>query len=145
MLEFCSFWGSWEWDDVADVGHAGNEEHKALKPESEARVGHCAEAACVEIPPHVFHRDVEFLDASEKFVVTLLALRAADYFANHREEHVHCAHCLAVLVEFHIEGFDFLGVVGEDYRLLEMLFHEVAFVLALQVDAPRYGEFKFFA
>ena len=62
-----------EGDDVADVGHAGDEEHQALEAEAEAGVGAAAVAARVEVPPHVLHRDVELGDASHEFVVVLLA------------------------------------------------------------------------
>ena len=73
-LEFGGLGGAGEGDDVADVGHAGDEEHEALEAEAEAAVGHGAEAAGVEIPPHVFHGDVELFDAGHEFVVVFFAL-----------------------------------------------------------------------
>ena len=73
-LELGGLGGAGDGDDVAEVGHAGDEEHEALEAEAEAAVGHCAEATGVEIPPHVFHGDVELFDASHEFVVVFFAL-----------------------------------------------------------------------
>ena len=58
---------------------------------------------------------------------------------------VHCADSLAVLVLLHVESLDFLRIVGENYGLLEVLLHEIALVLALEVGAPVYGEFELLA
>ena len=88
---------------------------------------------------------MELLDAGEEFVVVSLALGAADDFADVGEEDVHGADSLAVLVLLHVEGLDFLGVVCEDYGLLEVLLDEIALVLALEVRTPVYGELEFLA
>ena len=85
---------------------------------------------------------MQFLDSLQELVEALLALRTADNLADGGEKHVHGAYGLAIGVLLHVEGLDFLGVAGEDYRTLEMLLHEVALVLALKVDAPAYGEFE---
>ncbi len=136
-------WGCGEGDYVADVCHAGNEEHQTLESEAEARVGHSAEAAGVEVPPHIFHRYIEFFDTSEEFVVVGFALATADDFTDFGEEYVHGANGAAVVVLLHIEGLDILGIVGEDNGLAEVLLYQVALVLALEVDAPFNGNFEF--
>ena len=106
---------------------------------------HCAEAAGVEIPPHVLHGNVKLFDACKQLVVIGLTLRAADDFANHGEEHVHGAYGAAVFVLLHIESLDFLGIVGKYHRALEVLFDEETLMLALKVDTPLYGELELFA
>ena len=72
----------------------------------------------------------------QQHVVTLLALAAADDLADARRQDVHRGDGLPVVVAAHVEGFDLVRIVGDDHRLLEKLFGEVALVLALQVDAP---------
>ena len=134
-----------EWDYVANIGHAGHEEHEALEAETEAGMRHSAEAACVEIPPHIFHRYVELFDAAEKLVVIGLTLRSADDLADLGEQDIHGAHGAVIFVELHIECLDFLRIVGEDHGLLEMLLNEVALMLALQVGTPVNREVKLLA
>ena len=131
-----------ERNHVAYVGHAGNEEHKALKAEPEAAVRHRAVTTGIEIPPHILHRYAKFFDAGKELVVISLTLAAADNLADLGEEHVHGAHGAAIVVLLHVEGLDFTGIVGKYHRLAEMLFHEVALVLALEVGAPVDGELE---
>ena len=108
-------------------------------------MGYGTETTCVEIPPHVLHGDVKFLDALQELVIVLLTLRASDNLTDIGEEHVHGTDSLAVLVLLHIEGLDLLGIVGQDYGLLEVFLDEITFMLALKVCAPMYGEFEFAA
>ena len=88
---------------------------------------------------------MQLLDACHELVVALLTLRSADNLTDIREKHVHCTHGLAVVVELHVEGLDLLWIICKDYRALEVLLHEIALVLALQVDTPLYRELKFLA
>ena len=104
-----------------------------------------SEATGVEIPPHVLHRDAELVNACLEFVVVRLTLAATDDFTNAREEHVHGTYGLAVVVLLHVERFDFLRVVGENDRTTEVLFDEESFMFALEVSAPRDGEFELHA
>ena len=136
---------AWEGNDVANVGHAGDEQQQALEAQSEAGVGAGAVAARVEVPPHVLHRDAQLPDARHELVVALLAHAAADDFAYLREEHVGALHGLAIGILLHVEGLDFLGVVGHDDGAAEVALHQVALVLAGQVAAPVDGEFELLA
>lgn len=43
---------AWEGDDIADVGHTGDKQHKAFEAETKAGVWHGAEFACIQVPPH---------------------------------------------------------------------------------------------
>ena len=45
FLEFAIIGGAGEGDDVADIGHAGDELHHALEAEAETGMGHGSEAA----------------------------------------------------------------------------------------------------
>ena len=100
---------------------------------------HRAVTTGIEIPPHILHRYAKFFDAGKELVVISLTLAAADNLADLGEEHVHGAHGAAIVVLLHVEGLDFTGIVGKYHRLAEMLFHEVALVLALEVGAPVDG------
>ena len=142
VSEFCVVGGAGEGYYVADVCHARNEQYQALESQAETAVGYGAEAAGIEIPPHVFHGDVKLVDAGHKLVVVGLTFAAADDFADFREEYVHGADGLAVVVLLHVEGLDFLGIVGEYHGAFEVFFHQVALVFALQVGAPVYGELE---
>ena len=104
-----------------------------------------AELAGVEIPPHVFHRNGEFVDTRHQLVVVLLTHAAADNLANLREEHISALHRLAVGILLHVEGLDVLGIVGHDDRTLEMVLHQIALMLTGQVHAPGNGELKLMA
>ena len=137
--------GAGEGDDVADVGHAGDEEQEALEAEAEAGVGAGAEAACVEVPLHARAVHAELVHAGGELVVALLAHRAADDFANLGEEHVGALHGAAVVVLLHVEGLDVLGIVDHDDGALEVLLDEVALVLGGEVDAPADGELELVA
>ena len=116
-----------EGNHVADVLHAGHEEHEAFESESESGMGHAAVAAGVEIPIHSL--ETGLFDAGKQLVIVGFAFGAADDLADFREEHVHAAHGLAVVVELHIEGFDLLRIVGHDHGALEMLLHQIALML----------------
>ena len=63
-----------EWDNVTNVCHTCNEKHETLETETKTGVRHGAETAGVEIPPHIFHGDVQLFDACEQFVIVGLAL-----------------------------------------------------------------------
>ena len=144
-LEFGVVGGAGEWDDVADVGHTGYEEHEAFESESEAGVRHGTESAGIEIPPHVLHRNAELVDACAEFIVVGFTFGTTDDFTDFREENVHGADGFAILILLHIECLDFLGIVGEDNGAFEVVFHEVTFMFALEVGSPVNGEFEFVA
>ena len=127
---------------VTDVGHARHEKQQAVEAQAEARVRRRTPAAGIEIPPEFLLVHAQFGDSCMKFAIIGLSLRTADDFADSREQYVHGAHRLAVVVLLHVEGLDVLGVVDQDDRTLEVLLHEVALVLGLQVAAPVAGEFE---
>src|SRR5574344_730311 len=141
-LEFGVFGSTGEGNDVADVLHTGHKEQQAFKTQAETGVWASAIATGVEVPQHIFHGDVEFLDACHEFFVVLFTHGAADDFANLREKHVGALHRFAVGVLLHVESLDFLGVVNHNDRFLEVFFHQIAFVFAGEVDTPIDWEFK---
>ena len=97
------------------------------------------ETAQLQVPPVVGHVLAEFSDAFFKDVQTFLALAAAHELADARHQHVHGSHRPAVVVEAHVERLDLLGIVGDDHGRAELLLGDVAFVLRLEVLAPRDG------
>ena len=103
----------------------------------------CTEFTGVEIPPHVFHGDIQLFDSGEELVIVSLTLATTDDFTDLGEEYVHGADSAAVFILLHVEGLYVAGIVGENHRTLEMLLHQIAFMLALEVGAPVDREFEF--
>ena len=126
--EFCCLRCSWEGYDVTNVLHTRNEEDKPLKSQSKSAMRTCSIFACVEIPPHILHGDTASVDFRHQFVIILFTHTSSYDFSDLREEHIRALHGLTILIDFHIEGFDVLGIVGHDNRFLEMLFNEEALV-----------------
>ena len=96
----------------------------------------------IQIPPHILHRDIQFLNTSQQFVIICFTLWTSDNFANLREQHIHSTYSLAIFVLFHIERLDFFRIIGQDNRTFEVLFHQEAFVFWSQIHAPVNREFK---
>ena len=92
--------------------------------------------AGVEIPVvHLtLHTPAVYL--RKQFVIVLFTDRAADDFADAREEYIGSLHGLSVGVLLHVERLDFARVVGHDDRTPEVLLDKIAFVLAAEVHAP---------
>ena len=134
-----------EGNHVADILHTGYEKHQAFEAETETGVRTRAVFADIEVPPNVFVRNSHFLGASHECIVVFFTNRTTDDFTDLREEHIGALHRFAVFVGLHVERLDFLRVINHDHRLLEVLFHEIAFVFGSQVAAPVYGELKLFA
>ena len=76
-------------------------------------------------------------------VVALFALAASDNLSNARHEHVHGPNRPVIFVHAHVESFDFFWIVSDHNRLFENFFGQKAFVLALQIAAPKNGELPF--
>ena len=129
-----------EGDDVADVFHAGGEKDEPLEAGAEARMRDRAIFAKLRVPPVIFW--IEFMGDDFLFeqVQTLFALAAPDHFADFWHKHIHGRNSLVVVVRTHVEGFDFLRVVGEDDRLFAIFFREVPLVLRLKIGAPVDGD-----
>ena len=69
-------------------------------------------------------------------IIPLLTLRAAYYLADFGYQDVHSRYRLFVIVNPHIEGLDFFGIVGDDHRALEGLFGQVTLMLCLNIGTP---------
>ena len=98
--------------------------------------------ASVEIPPHVFHRNIAALYLAHELVVVFFTHRTTDDFTDLREEHIRTLNGAAVLIDLHVESLDVFRIVGHDDRLPEVVFHQITFMLAGQVDTPRHGILK---
>ena len=143
ILKLCCFRCTWEGYHIAYVLHARYEEHQSLEAQTETGVRSGTETTGVQIPPHIFHRDMPTLDLFVQQVQTLLTHATADDLTDLREEHIRTLHGLAVLVDLHIERLDILRIVGHDDGFLEMFLYEETLVLGAQVVAPVAGELKF--
>ena len=92
-----------------------------------------------EVPPEVLLGDTYLLCTLYELVVVSFTLRATNDLPDLGEEDVHTADGLAVVVELHVEALDFLRIVGDDDRALEVLFYKVALMFARQVGTPIDG------
>ena len=135
-LELCVLWSARERYHVANVLHTGHEEHQTLEAQTKSAVGTGAEAAGVQIPPHILHGYVAAFYLAHQLVVVLLAHRTAYDFSNLREQYVGALNGLSVFVYLHVEGLYVLRVVGHNNRFLEVMLHKIALVLACEVHAP---------
>ncbi len=86
--------------DITDIRHARHEQQQTLKAQTEPGVGTRTELTGIEIPPHILHRDVKFVNARHQLVVIRFTLGTANDFSNLREEHIHGTHGLAVFVSY---------------------------------------------
>mmetsp|Transcript_34352 Transcript_34352/g.96851 ORF Transcript_34352/g.96851 Transcript_34352/m.96851 type:complete len:338 (+) Transcript_34352:133-1146(+) len=125
-----------ERNHLSDVLQARGEADEPLETEAEASVGHCAIPAQIQVGLIGLQGHASLLDASLEHLHRVLTLGAPDELAHTRDEDVHCGNSLAVLVQFHVERLDLLGVVIHDHRSLEHFLSEPALVLAVEVDAP---------
>ena len=73
-----------------------------------------------------------------QLIQIVLPLAAADDFSDAGNKTVNCGNRLVVRVHLHIEGLDFLWIIGYEYRLFEHLFSQIALMLCLKVAAPGY-------
>ncbi len=131
--------GSGEGNGVPDVADTGQVHDATLEAQTEARVTGGAVLAQIQIESVVLGLHAQLLDTGLQNVVVVLTLAAADDLADAGHQAVHGCHGLAVGVQLHIEGLDFLGVVCDEDGLLEDHLGEVPLVLGLQVGAPVDG------
>src|SRR6266436_2349593 len=96
--------GSREGDGVAHVGEAGDVGEGALEAEAEAGVRHRAVAAQIAVPGVMLPVDGALGHIAVQYFEPLLALAAADDFADPGCEHVHRRDRPPVVVHPHLEG-----------------------------------------
>src|SRR5690606_31079328 len=71
-----------------------------------------------------------------------LALAAADNLAKSGHLSINGSDSLSAIVQFHVEGFNFLGIPRHNYRCPVNLLCQVLLVLALQVSTPNRLELE---
>src|SRR5260370_19019930 len=138
-------WRAWKWNDVANVGHPGDELHGSLQAQPKAGMRDRSIAAQVEIPPVGIGIETLFLHAALQYIKPFLALAAADDLAYPRHKNIHRADRFAVVVDAHVKGFNRARIIVEDDRLFEGLLGQIAFVFRLKILAPGHGKFERFA
>jgi hypothetical protein len=98
-------------------------------------VRHRAVAPKIAVPGVVLLVDAALGRIAVQYVEPLLALAAADDFADPGRQYVHRRDRPPVVVHAHVEGFDGLWVAHHDDWLLRVFLGQIALVLRLQVDA----------
>lgn len=134
-----------EGDDVADVLHAGEVHDEAFKSEAKAGVGGRAELSEVEVPPVGFLGETQFINTRFEDIEPIFSLGTTNEFADAGNKDIHCTDGFVVVVAVHVEGFDVLGVVGNDGGAADFLFRDPTFVLGLEIATPFDREFEIFA
>ena len=99
---------------------------------------HGTEPSGIDIPLEVLPAHAKFVDTGLKLLEGSLTLGTADNLSDLREEHIHSADSLAILILLHVESLDILREIDEDNRLAEMFLHKIALMLALEVGTPMY-------
>jgi hypothetical protein len=106
-----------------------------------------AKLAGFEKPPNRCRIDADLLNPRQQFFVIIFPLRTADNFANARKQYVHRPNGWAgrrrFFILFHVKGFDFARIIGQDDRFFKMLLNQKPLVFRLQVDTPANGILKF--
>ena len=128
-------WSAGEGNDIADVGHAGHKHQQALEAEAEARVRHAAIFAEIGIPRVGLGIDAVAREIFRQNIEPFFALTAADDLADAGHQQIHRGNGFAIVVDAHVEGFDFLRVVENGDRLFEVVFRKPALVFGLEVEA----------
>ena len=65
-------------------------------------------------------------------------LISKDFVANSRYKTVYSCYCLTIFVHLHIESFDFLRIICNEYRTFVYLLCQIALMLCLKVASPGY-------
>ena len=92
----------------------------------------------IQIEVIIFCFQSEFFHSFQKLVVVILTLASTDDLTDTRNQTVHSSYCLAIFVEFHVEGFDLLRIIRYEYRTFEDFFCQITLMLCLQVCTPEY-------
>src|SRR5690606_398706 len=98
----------------------------------------CAKLSGLKIPPNFLFANVQFFDPSVEVFITFFSLGTPYNLANSREQNVHGSDGFPVFVLTHIESLDLCWVVCEDYRLHEVLFYKITFMLGLEIGTPGF-------
>src|SRR5262245_59215188 len=109
-LELCKPRKPREGNHVSDVLHACGIHQEPLEAQPEARVGHRSEFAKLEVPPVILFRQLHLSNSVEQNLTALFALGATDDLPEPRDQHVHGANRLIVVIDFHVEGLDLLRI-----------------------------------
>src|SRR5215831_2537768 len=90
-LKLCPTWDAGERNDVPDIRHAGDVHQGAFETQAEAGMRNRSVLADIEIPLIALEiANAHFPHPLQQHIVAFLALAAANYFSNFRNEHIHC-------------------------------------------------------
>ena len=85
----------------------------------------------------------EFIHTGFQFLVVVLSLASSDDLSDSRNKAVHSCNGLAVVIQFHVECFDLLRIICNEYRFLKDLLCQIALMLCLKVASPEYFVVEF--
>src|SRR5699024_6136317 len=94
--------------------------------------------AQIQIELVIFGSKSQLVHTGFQFAVIVFSLASADDLSDSRNQAVHGSDRLIVVVLLHIEGFDLLRIVSDEYRFLENLLGEIALMLCLKITAPEH-------
>src|SRR5574344_2074816 len=97
-LKIGIIWRTWERNDITNVLHSRNKQYQAFKSQAKTGVWSRSKTARIQIPPHIFHRNVQFFDTCHQFIIIGFTFRTTYYFAYFREKYIHGTHCFAIFV-----------------------------------------------
>ena len=92
--------------------------------------------AQLKIPPVVLLVQTQLCHPGLEDIQTILSFGSSDDLSKSGRKYVHGAHCLAVIVELHVEGLDLLWIVSDNHRTLCNLLGEESLMLCLKVASP---------
>lgn len=129
-------------DGVADIFDSCQEDYESLEPESESGVRDGPVLPEVEVELVVCQLESICLDLSLENVEAVFSDTSSDQLADQRHQKVHSLDSLAILVVFHVESLDLLGVIVDEDGAVHNLLTDVSFVLGSKVDSPAHGELE---
>ena len=77
-LKFTVIDGSWEWDHVTDIAHAGQVHDTSLKTETESGMSHRTVLSKIQVETIVFFIETKLLHTGDELIIIILTLAAAD-------------------------------------------------------------------
>lgn len=97
---------------------------------------HSTVSSQVQVPPIVLFRQLQLIDSLLEHFQDFLSLGTTDDFSDLRGQNIESSDCLAVLVLFHVEGFDVFGIVVNDDRAVEDVVAKISFMLRGKINTP---------
>ena len=79
FLKFSITRSTREWNHITDICHTCHKQQQTFKSETEASMRTCTIFACIQIPPHILHRDIQFIDTIHQFIVAFFKFLSGSF------------------------------------------------------------------